>query len=166
MVASVHRQVCIVAEARGWPQPSYATVYSVVKALDPGLVMLAHEGPKRYADQYELLYRREASRPNEMWQAATSARLSSRRWPRLLENSSPIVWRIPIRRNISHSGAAWFARPTWACTCSPVGRSAMSATRLSGPWPHPRVWTTCCTYQQRSRSTRNSLVLGGTPKSG
>jgi putative transposase len=42
-VASVHRQVCGVAEARGWPRPSYATVYSVVKALDPGLVTLALE---------------------------------------------------------------------------------------------------------------------------
>jgi putative transposase len=66
-VASVQRQVCGVAEARGWPRPSYATVYSVVKALDPGLVTLAHDGPKRYADQYELLYRREASGSNEMW---------------------------------------------------------------------------------------------------
>jgi putative transposase len=68
-VASVHRQACLVAEARAWSAPSYATVYSIVRALDPGLLMLAHDGPKRYADHYELLYRREASRPNEMWQA-------------------------------------------------------------------------------------------------
>jgi len=68
-VASVHRQACTVAEEQGWPTPSYATVYSIIKALDPALVTLAHEGPKRYADQYELLYRREASRPNELWQA-------------------------------------------------------------------------------------------------
>jgi putative transposase len=32
-------------------------------------VSLAHDGPKVYADRFELLYRREASRPNEMWQA-------------------------------------------------------------------------------------------------
>jgi putative transposase len=68
-VASVHRRACAVADAHGWPQPSYATVYSVVKALDPALVTLAHKGPKQYAEQFELLYRREASRPNEMWQA-------------------------------------------------------------------------------------------------
>ena len=68
-VASVYRRVCNVAEAHEWPRPSYATVYSVIRALDPGLVTLAHEGPKRYAEQFELLYRREASRPNEMWQA-------------------------------------------------------------------------------------------------
>ena len=68
-VASVYRRVCNVAEAHEWPRPSYATVYSVIRALDPGLVTLAHEGPKRYSEQFELLYRREASRPNEMWQA-------------------------------------------------------------------------------------------------
>jgi hypothetical protein len=32
---------------------------------------------------------------------------------------------------LMRSAAAWFARPTWACTCFPVGRSAMSATRSS-----------------------------------
>jgi putative transposase len=68
-VASVHRQVCAAAEQHGWRQPSYATVHSIVRGLDPGLVMLAHEGPKKYADRFELLYRREASRPNELWQA-------------------------------------------------------------------------------------------------
>ena len=43
-VASVHRQVCAVAEQHGWHQPSYATVHSIVRGLDPGLVMLAHDG--------------------------------------------------------------------------------------------------------------------------
>ncbi len=67
--AAVHREVVTVAKVRGWPEPSYDTVYRVVRRLDPGLVTLAHLGPKVYADQFELLYRREASRPNEMWQA-------------------------------------------------------------------------------------------------
>jgi putative transposase len=65
----VHREVANVANVRGWPEPSYATVYSVVRRLDPALVTLAHQGPKVYADRFDLLYRREASRPNEMWQA-------------------------------------------------------------------------------------------------
>jgi hypothetical protein len=30
---------------------------------------LAHDGAKAYADRFGLLYRREASRPNEIWQA-------------------------------------------------------------------------------------------------
>jgi transposase InsO family protein len=64
-----YRRVCNVAEAHEWPRPSDATVYSVIRALGHGLVTLAHEGPKRYAEQFEILYRREASRPNEMWQA-------------------------------------------------------------------------------------------------
>jgi putative transposase len=65
-VAAVHRQVRAITEQHGWPQPSYATVHSIIRGLDPGLVMLAHDGPKKYADRFELLYRREASRPNEM----------------------------------------------------------------------------------------------------
>jgi putative transposase len=67
--AAVHREVAALAKVCGWPQPSYDTVYSVVRRLDPALVTLAHQGPKVYADRFDLLYRREASRPNEMWQA-------------------------------------------------------------------------------------------------
>jgi putative transposase len=31
---------------------------------------LAHQGPKAYAQQFDLLYRREAEAPNTIWQAA------------------------------------------------------------------------------------------------
>src|SRR6266568_1438843 len=37
--------------------------------LDPALVVLAHEGTKRYEELYDLVYRREASKPNAIWQA-------------------------------------------------------------------------------------------------
>jgi putative transposase len=67
--AAVHREVAAVANERGWPAPSYDIVYSVIRELDPALVTLAHQGAKVYADRYDLLYRREASRSNEMWQA-------------------------------------------------------------------------------------------------
>jgi putative transposase len=67
--AAVHREVVAVANERGWRVPSYDTVYGVIRALDPALVTLAHQGAKVYADRYDLLYRREASRSNEMWQA-------------------------------------------------------------------------------------------------
>lgn len=67
--AAVHREVSAVAEARGWPVPSYATVYDVTRQLPGALVTLAQEGSKVYADRFDLLYRREASRPNAMWQA-------------------------------------------------------------------------------------------------
>jgi putative transposase len=67
--ASVYRQVRTVAEARRWRVPSYSTVYAVMRDLDPALVTLAQEGSKAYRERFDLLYRREASRPNEIWQA-------------------------------------------------------------------------------------------------
>ena len=67
--AAVCRQAVEVAKVRDWPAPSYSTVFTIVRGLTPDLVTLAHQGTKVYADRYELLYRREASRPNEMWQA-------------------------------------------------------------------------------------------------
>jgi putative transposase len=67
--AAVHREATAIARTQGWPEPSYATVHQIVRGLPAALVTLAHEGPKVYADRFDLLYRREASRPNEMWQA-------------------------------------------------------------------------------------------------
>ncbi len=67
--AAVCRQAVEVANVQNWPAPSYSTVFTIVRGLAPDLVTLAHQGTKVYADRFELLYRREASRPNEMWQA-------------------------------------------------------------------------------------------------
>lgn len=67
--AAIHRQVEEFAQQQGWPAPSYSVVYDVVRSLDPALVKLAHEGTKAYQQSYDLLYRREAGRPNEIWQA-------------------------------------------------------------------------------------------------
>ncbi len=67
--ASIARQVRPIAEAQAWPIPSYSTVYAVLQRLDPALVTLAQEGSKVYRERFDLLYRREASRPNEIWQA-------------------------------------------------------------------------------------------------
>ena len=53
----------------GWPVPSYGVVRAIVGALDPGMVTLALEGPGSYRDKYELALRRQAERPNAMWQA-------------------------------------------------------------------------------------------------
>ena len=68
-VAHVHRRAAEVARSHGWPAVSYATVYSIVRAIDPGLFALAHDGPARYRERFELCLRREAPRPNEVWQA-------------------------------------------------------------------------------------------------
>ncbi len=67
--AFVHRQACSVATQHGWPLPSYDTVYEIIRGLDPGLRTLAQDGSKVYQEAFDLLYRREATRPNEMWQA-------------------------------------------------------------------------------------------------
>jgi putative transposase len=67
--AAVYRHVQQVAREHGWTSPSYGTVYAVVRRLDRALVTLAHEGPKAYKERFDLLYRHEASRPNELWQA-------------------------------------------------------------------------------------------------
>jgi putative transposase len=67
--AFVHRQVVDVATQHGWPTPSYQCVYKVIKRLDPGLVTLAHAGSKAYRTTFDLLYRREAQGPNDIWQA-------------------------------------------------------------------------------------------------
>ena len=67
--AHVHRQVTEVAEREGWAVPSYVTVYAIIRDLDPALRTLALEGSKRYAEVFELIYRRQAARPNEIWQA-------------------------------------------------------------------------------------------------
>ncbi|MFE3557299.1 Mu transposase C-terminal domain-containing protein [Streptomyces sp. NPDC059193] len=68
-VTVIHRQALAVAAAHGWPAPGYGTVHQIVAALDPGLVVMAHLGAKRYREVYELVYRREAKAPNEIWQA-------------------------------------------------------------------------------------------------
>lgn len=68
-IATIHRRAVTCAEEQGWPAPSYHTVYAIVRALDPALVTYAQEGAKVYNDTYDLLYRREAGRPNEVWQA-------------------------------------------------------------------------------------------------
>ena len=67
--AHIHRQAVRLAGERGWPAPGYGTVWSIVAALDPGLVVLAHDGPAAYRDQFELVFRREAAAANAIWQA-------------------------------------------------------------------------------------------------
>jgi putative transposase len=67
--AQVHRQVTVVAKREGWPVPSYSAVYAIIRGIDPALRTLAVEGAKRYAEVFELVHRRQAGHPNEIWQA-------------------------------------------------------------------------------------------------
>ena len=65
----MHRVVVDVAKNQDWPAPSYATVYAVVRDIDPAMRTLALDGEKRYREVFDLIHRREAARPNEIWQA-------------------------------------------------------------------------------------------------
>lgn len=67
--AAIQRQVSTIAVEQGWTSPSYSRVYDIIRHLDPALVTLAHEGAKAYAETFDLVYRREASHANAMWQA-------------------------------------------------------------------------------------------------
>jgi putative transposase len=68
-IATVHRQAAEVARTQGWPVPGYAAVYDVVRNIDPAMATLAHEGSKRYKEVFDLVHRREAAKPNQIWQA-------------------------------------------------------------------------------------------------
>ncbi|WP_426998002.1 Mu transposase C-terminal domain-containing protein [Pseudarthrobacter sp. N5] len=68
-LATLHRLAVADARHRNAPAPGYSTVRDIVTALDPGLVTLALEGPASYRDRHELVYRRRAERPNQIWQA-------------------------------------------------------------------------------------------------
>ena len=67
-ISSIHRKVRILAERANLRPPSYETVYNITKKINPAMLMLAHEGVKAYQQKYELIYRRECSTSNEIWQ--------------------------------------------------------------------------------------------------
>ena len=68
-VAAVYREACRIALAQGERLPGYHSVYRAINTVPPALKTLAHEGEKAYREAYDLLHRREAARPNEIWQA-------------------------------------------------------------------------------------------------
>jgi putative transposase len=72
-VAAIYRAVRDFAAHHGKRPPGYGTVYAITRGIDPALTVLAYEGTKAYAHGFELLHRREAARPNEIWQADHTA---------------------------------------------------------------------------------------------
>lgn len=68
-IAAIARQAQTKAAQQGWPMVSYTTVRSIVRALDPGMVMLAHQGSVAYRDHFELVWRHRAEHANATWQA-------------------------------------------------------------------------------------------------
>lgn len=68
-VAHVHREFTTIAIRQGWPVPNYRSVHRVVSNLAPALVSMAHDGPKKYGETFDLVQRREATTSNQIWQA-------------------------------------------------------------------------------------------------
>ncbi len=68
-VATICRQARRIAHHLGEAPPSYWVVYRIVSALPADLMTLAHEGTTAYSQTFELIHRREADRPNAIWQA-------------------------------------------------------------------------------------------------
>lgn len=67
-ISAIHRKVVLLSQRSNLKPPSYETVYGMVKKISPALLTLAHEGGKAYQQKYELIYRRECSTSNEIWQ--------------------------------------------------------------------------------------------------
>jgi putative transposase len=67
-ISSIYRQASTIAVALGEPQPSYSVVRRIVRNLPASLLALAHRGSKAYSESFDLIHRREASRPNAIWQ--------------------------------------------------------------------------------------------------
>ena len=68
-VPEVHRAVRGIAADRGWPPVSYPVVRRIIAGLDRGLLALAHGSAQEYRDDFELVMRREAAHPHDIWQA-------------------------------------------------------------------------------------------------
>lgn len=66
---AAYREVCRVARARGEQPPGYHTIYKLIRAIPEDLKTLALDGEKAYREAYDLVHRREAERPNQIWQA-------------------------------------------------------------------------------------------------
>jgi putative transposase len=68
-LTSIHVLVSEVAREQSWPIPSYAQVYRIVQRLPEDRKTLAQKGAVAYREQFDLLYRRQASSANVIWQA-------------------------------------------------------------------------------------------------
>jgi len=53
----------------GEPAPTYWIVRDIVRSLPSDLRALAQHGSRRFGELYDLVHRREAFRPNALWQA-------------------------------------------------------------------------------------------------
>jgi len=67
-LTAIHRRIAAIAAGKNLAVPSYAVVAGIARSLAPALVAAASGNPAHYRDQHELVHRREAEGPNEIWQ--------------------------------------------------------------------------------------------------
>jgi putative transposase len=65
-LTSVHRQVKQFAQMIGEAEPSYCMVRDVALSIPNDLRTLAQQGARRYGELFDLVHRREESRPNAL----------------------------------------------------------------------------------------------------
>jgi putative transposase len=68
-LTAIHRKVVKVAQQKKLKEPTYYVVRDIAQKMNKGLVVLSQQGSKAYNQEFELIYRRESTAPNEMWQA-------------------------------------------------------------------------------------------------
>lgn len=68
-ITSIYRRTLAWCEENDLPSPSYHQVRAITKTVPQNITKLAHEGTKTYANEFDLVYLREANYPNEIWQA-------------------------------------------------------------------------------------------------
>jgi len=68
-VTAIYRELGDFAAKSGERLPSYPAVRRAVKTIPISLMTLAHSGSRAYSERFDLIHRREASRPNAIWQA-------------------------------------------------------------------------------------------------
>ena len=65
----IHRRIAAAAKEKGIPAPSYGMVVDVARQISPAAIALASGNAAEFRDKHEIVHRREATAPNEMWQA-------------------------------------------------------------------------------------------------
>ena len=104
-VVWVQEQISKICERDSIPKPSYWLVRSVCQNIDARLKVLAHEGEEAYEQAYEVVIRRNASYPNEMWQ---SDHTETKIWAVDQEGKVGKVWITAILDDYSRAVPGYF----------------------------------------------------------
>jgi len=128
--AAIHRRAAEVAAAQGWPVPSYSTVYAIVAAIDP-----AQQVGKYHQEVFDLLHRRPASAPNDIWHAD---HIELDIWARVPGRPPVRPWLVVIEDDHSGAVAGYAVTPAAPAAAG----TALALRRAVCFKPDPR-WPIC-----------------------